>query len=113
MLEIRASKVSSLSTISCCFSREGIDILIFDREPPFVKARVVKVADLITSFLKDYVKKQYLQYSGSNLDVLGLARKTKPLNVQFSISSKRTDGNPTSSLVSEVLVKNTSPLRHL
>lgn len=42
--------------------------------------------------------------------VIGLALKTKPLKTQSSMFSNNTEAKPTSSLVSDVLVKNTSPL---
>ena len=97
------------AAIRVCSGRGGKTIDIFERTFPLVKALVVYVQEFITRILKYFVEKQYLQYKSNNESLNLLALKIKPLNTQFVTLSIIILERPTSSGVSEVLVKNISP----
>ena len=103
---------SSMSVRECaiasCSGFGGTTISIADSCFPLVSALVVYVHPIVIAFRTASVVKQYLQYSGVNMSFLDLPRRTKPLKTQSSILSNKTDDIPTSSGVSDVLVKKTS-----
>ena len=76
---------------------------------------IAALVQFVELFLKKYFPPLYnslgvyLPLITTNCAVLGVALIVKPLNTQSPISSSITDDQPTSSAVSEVLVKNTSP----
>ena len=63
----------------------------------------------IHCFLKYGDLKKYAAYSGTISSVIGLNLLANPLNVAFSMVRKATQLIPSSSVVSLVLVKKTSP----
>lgn len=106
-----ASTSDSAVAMAICSGRGGRGIIMVESTRPLVRARVVYVLVDVIWLRMANDEKQYFLYCSSRLLSCGRARRIKPLNTVFAGSSSMTDEIPTSSTVSDVRVKNTSPFR--